>query len=114
MILAQGGKAQGYALHLEAGKPVFSVRNSGKLSTAATATALAAGIHEIRAELAADGAVTITVDGARAGEGRFPGLLARKPGEGLTVGDDGKAGVGEYAPPHAFSGKVTRAAVTVR
>jgi hypothetical protein len=113
VILAQGGKAQGYALHAEGGKPAFSVRSAGKLSTVTATQALTAGVHELRADLAADGTVVFQIDGKPAGGGKVEGLLAKKPGEGLTVGNDGQVAVGEYSGPHAFSGKVTGATVTI-
>lgn len=112
VVLAQGGKAQGYALHLAGDKPSLSVRTSGNLTTVSATEALAVGIHEIRADVKADGAVTLYVDGKAAATGKVP-LLDKKPGEGLTVGDDGRTPVGNYTGPHPFSGKVTAASVAV-
>ncbi|WP_367874479.1 sulfatase-like hydrolase/transferase [Luteolibacter sp. Populi] len=108
VIVAQGGNARGYALHIVDGKLAFSVRNGGALSTVSSPEPLTAGAHKIEATLQADGNVVLKVDGAAAGEGKVSGLIERRPGEGLTIGNDGGAAVGEYSAPHAFSGKVTQ------
>lgn len=114
VIVAHGGNAQGYALHAKDGKLVLSFRRGGELSSVTATEALAAGPHKVEAVIAEGGQATLKVDGKQVGEGKLGGLLVRKPGEGLTVGDDGAAAVGDYAAPNAFNGKVTHAAVTAR
>ena len=66
----------------------------------------------VSSTLAADGQVTLKAAGKQVAEGKFPGLILRKPGEGLTVGNDGQSAVGDYTGPHPFSGKVTHAVIT--
>jgi arylsulfatase A-like enzyme len=112
VILGQGGSAHGYALHLVAGRPVFSVRLGGKLVEVTATEVLTPGVHEIRGELDANKSVLIYVDGKITGDGKLPNLLAKKPGEGLTVGSDGQSAVGNYTGGHAFTGKVTAASIT--
>jgi arylsulfatase A-like enzyme len=111
VIVAQGGNARGYALHVAEGKLVFSARNGGDLSSIVATEALPAGAHKIEASVDAAGQVKLTVDGKQVGEGKLASLIDRRPGEGLTVGNDGGAPVGEYTAPHAFEGKVTNVTV---
>ncbi|WP_075090881.1 sulfatase-like hydrolase/transferase [Haloferula sp. BvORR071] len=111
VILAQGGSARGYALHVENGKLVFSLRDGGNLSNVTTTEPLAAGNHKIEASLQTDGTALIKIDGKSAGEGKLGGVVTRRPGEGLTIGSDGNAPVGEYAAPHNFNGKVSQVTI---
>jgi hypothetical protein len=46
------------------------------------------------------------VDGNNAAPAKAVGFIKRQPREGLTIGSDGKAAVGEYEAPHSLSGKV--------
>ena len=50
--------------------------------------------------------MTLSVDGAEVANGKSAALIKRQPKEGLTIGSDGKAPVGDYEAPHALSGKV--------
>ncbi|MCW1885010.1 sulfatase-like hydrolase/transferase [Luteolibacter flavescens] len=112
VILAHGGTSRGYALHLARGKLVLSVRDGGELSSVVGTEPVAAGSRKVEATVAADGQVKLAVDGQPAGEGKLASIVTRAPGQGLTVGNDGGAAVGEYAAPHAYEGKVTNATVT--
>ncbi len=111
VIVAQGGTGRGYALHVADGKLALSIRHTNKLATVTANEPLTAGPHKIEATLQADGAVVLKVDGKSVGEGKA-GVIERQPGQGLTVGEDGGALVGEYTTPNAFKGKVS--GVTVK
>jgi arylsulfatase A-like enzyme len=111
VIVAQGGNSRGYALHVAEGKLVFSARNGGDLSSIVATEALPAGAHKVEAAIDASGQVKLTVDGKQVGEGKLARLIDRRPGQGLTVGNDGGAAVGEYTAPHAFKGKVANVTV---
>lgn len=112
VIIAQGGGGNGYALYVQDGKLAFAVRVKRKLTVVTATKALDAGAHQVAAQLAADGKVTLTVDGATVGQGQAS-LLSAQPVEGLTVGGDGKNAVGEYDAPNAFSGNVQNAKVAL-
>ena len=62
MIVAQGGSACGYALHLRDGKPVFTVREHSQ-AVSIMAPATPPGRFHLEARLARDGAMTLAVDG---------------------------------------------------
>ena len=113
VIVAQGGNARGFALHVVDGKLAFSLRSDGDLSSVVATEALPAGSHKVEANIAGGGEVTLKVDGKAVGEGKLSSLLKRKPGQGLTVGEDGGDPVGEYTAPAAFTGKVANVSVTI-
>jgi hypothetical protein len=111
VIVAQGGPVNGFALFVHEGRLAFAIRETRKLTTVTAAKPIEAGLHRVEAQLAADGKITLSVDGAPIGEGRAPGLLRSEPGEGLTVGDDGNAAVGEYTAPNKINGTVQNVTV---
>ena len=69
-----------------------------------------AGKHKVTAELAADGAGILTVDGKKTGGGKLPDLIARQPAEG----GDGRGAVGDYAAPNIFKEMVENTTVESR
>jgi arylsulfatase A-like enzyme len=111
VIVAQGGGANGYSLYLKDGKLALAIRAKKQLTAVTSDKPLTPGSHQVEARLAADGKVTLLVDGQPAGEGKAE-TIGAQPGEGLTVGNDGKNAVGEYTAPNDFAGKVEN--VTVR
>ena len=105
-ILAQGGARQGYALYLKAGKPIFGVREDGKLYTAEATQTLPAGKVALEARLAQDGTMTLMVNGKVVAQGKAAGLIRAQPVDKLSVGRDVQAAVGDYTTPFPFNGKV--------
>jgi arylsulfatase A-like enzyme len=114
VILAQGGGTNGYALFVHEGKLSFGLRVKKDLTLVTSSAPLEAGARKVGVEVAPDGRITLTVDGKPAGEGKAAALLPRQPGEGLTIGTDGRGAVGEYPSPNEFNGKVQEASVTVK
>jgi arylsulfatase len=105
VIISQGASVNGYALFLQAGKPAFAVRSQSELTTVTADEVLGAGHFKIEARLAADGQVTISVDGRQVAAGQVPSLIATQPGRGLTVGLNQES-VGDYTAPNPFAGKI--------
>ena len=105
VIISQGAGAYGYALYLQDGKPAFAVRNQGELTTVLASEPLGSGHFKLAASLAANGAITISVDGKEVASGQAPGLLANQPARGLSVGFNDEP-VGDYAGPNAFAGTI--------
>ena len=105
VILAQGGVQNGYALHLQNGKLVFSVRQNGN-SFVATAPDAAPAQFSVRAQLQKDGAMTLEINGAPAATGKAPGLFKAQPTDALSIGADSITAVGDYKAPNALKGKV--------
>ena len=105
VIISQGAKANGFALYLQDGKPAFSLRGRRQLTTVIASEPLGTGHFKLEARLAANGAISISVDGKEVATGQAPGLIARQPAAGLSVGYN-DAPVGEYSAPNAFAGTI--------
>jgi arylsulfatase len=105
VILAQGGRQYGYSLHLVAGRPAFSVRIGERLFTI-EASEVPAGQFSLEARLAKDGAMSLTLDGRPVAEGKASGLIPVQPVDELSVGEDSRTAVGDYAAPNRLQGTV--------
>jgi arylsulfatase len=113
VILAQGGRQNGYALHLADGRPVFSVRVAEKLFTIAASDA-PAGRFTLEARLESDGAMSLAVNGKVVAQGRASGLIPVQPTDGLSIGQDVRTAVGDYAAPHPLRGSVEKVQIQPR
>jgi arylsulfatase len=105
VILAQGGRQCGYALHLEEGRPVFSVRITGQLFSVQAAEA-PAGRFSLEAKLERDGTMRLAVNGREAASGKASGLIPTQPQDDLSIGEDTRTAVGNYTTPNPLVGKV--------
>ena len=106
VLVAQGGSAAGYALHVRGGRVVFSVRTGSAALTEITTPGALAGPARIIASLAADGTLTLRVNDQPAVTGKAPGLIARQPQEDFCLGHDNKVPVAVYAGQEPFRGKL--------
>ncbi|MCB1231235.1 MAG: beta galactosidase jelly roll domain-containing protein [Verrucomicrobiae bacterium] len=104
VALAHGGVRFGYSLHFRDGRPVFSVRNEGKL-TELEAKEPVSGKVTVAATLS-DRTMTISVDGKEVASRESPGLITEQPGLGLYEGLDFRDPVGSYQVPNSFVGKI--------
>lgn len=111
VILAQGGRQHGYALHLEDGRPVFSVRIEGQVFEV-KATAAPVGRFALAAVLQQDGTMSLAINGQQAATGKAPGLIPVQPQDELTIGEDGRTAVGNYPAPNPLQGTVEQVQVT--
>lgn len=113
VVLAQGGEMRGYVLFLKAGKPVFCVRQKGKLYTAKAASA-PTGTFTLEAHLKKDGAMTLAVNGSIVARGKAPGVFAVQPMDPLSVGQDTLSAVGDYKAPSPLAGTVQNVKVSTQ
>jgi len=104
VVIAQGGKAFGYALYFVDGKPAFAYRNSGELTTL-TAEQPVSGKAVLSASVDAE-AIALAVNGKTVAKVKSPGLFAQQPAIGLSVGFDSVHPVGDYEVPNRFNGRV--------
>jgi arylsulfatase A len=112
VIVAQGGSAAGYALHLKDGCVVFSVRTgTGDAVTDIQSEAIK-GPVEIVAKLEKGGAMSLTVGDQKAVMGKAAGMIPRQPAEEFCVGHDGGQPVAKYGKVKPFDGKITGLKVT--
>jgi arylsulfatase len=105
VILAQGGNQQGYALWLRDGQLLFGVRINGTL-TSITVQDAPAGRFGITAKLNRDGVMQLLVNGRMVAEGKASGLIPAQPVDELSIGQDARTAVGDYAAPHPLRGRV--------
>jgi arylsulfatase len=111
VILAQGGRQHGYALHLKEGKPVFSVRQNEKLFAIASSEVVG-GKFSIEARLAKDGSMNLSINNKIVAQDKAPGLIGVQPLDELSIGQDGQTAVGDYIAPYPLKGKVENVKVT--
>ncbi len=112
VIVAQGGVAQGYSLYFEGGKLVFALRRNNELFKVATSQT-ATGAHNAVAKLAADGTMTINLEGTLVATAKAPGPLAVMPVDGLQVGNDSGGLVGSYGEGNKFGGTIESVIIEV-
>lgn len=111
IVLAHGGSAAGYALHLRNGHVVFTVRTGGTVAEVRSAAAIE-GPTRITAALAKDGTMSLKTGDGPAVTGMATGLIARQPMENFCLGHDDKAPVADYAGTTPFRGRVTKLEIT--
>ena len=104
MLLAHGGREQGYALHLLGGKPAFDVRVNGKV-TRVTGNRKVNGRTKLTATLDAK-AITLSVNDEQVATRPSPGLIPVQPKDDLSVGKDVLSAAGDYDAPNPFDGTI--------
>jgi arylsulfatase A-like enzyme len=113
VIVAQGGSACGYALHLREGKPVFTVREHSQ-PVSIMAPEAPPGRFQLEARLARGGAMTLAVDGKTVASGNAPGLITVQPREDFCVGFDNGRPVGDYDSKPHFRGAISQLKVVAQ
>ena len=103
VIVAQGGNTRGYSVYLSGGKLRFTVRES-RATVTITGGEAPPNSFKLTARLAADGTMTLAIDGRTVARAKAPGLISRQPAEDFCVGFDNHMAVGDYAPPARFRG----------
>ena len=108
VVVAQGGREHGYALHFVGGRLAFDVRVNGKVHRL-----IAEDAHKgkLRLEASLDGeSMTLTVNG-KVVRAKSPGLISVQPKDGLNVGYDDLSAAGDYVAPNPFRGEIVSAKV---
>ena len=106
VIIAQGGNMGGFALYLQGGHLQFVTRIDRELTIARDEEPFPLNQPvKIMAELRRDLSLVLTIDGREAAKIESPGMLLRRPAEGLSVGFDQRPSlVGQYRNDHHFQG----------
>ncbi|MFM8272869.1 MAG: sulfatase-like hydrolase/transferase [Gemmata sp.] len=112
VILAHGGSAAGYALHIRDGRVTFAVRTGQQDALTEVRSEPINGAVLITARLDKDGGVTLTVGEQAAVKGKAPGLIPRQPAEAFCLGHDSGQPVANYSKGKPFAGKVADLKVT--
>ena len=104
VIVAQGGREHGYAVHLLDGKLALDVRVNGKVTRIMSEEPVPKAF-EFEAKLTSD-SMALTVDGKPVAEGVPPGLIPVQPKDGMNIGYDELTAAGNYEPPNRLKGTV--------
>ncbi len=110
VVLAQGGRQHGYALHFIEGKPAFDVRIDGKVTRLAAAEPVH-GEVKLSATLEKK-TMTLTINDGKSLTRSSPGLIPVQPIDELSIGSDDRTAAGDYSPPNRFQGTILRTKVT--
>ena len=111
VVLAQGGREQGYALHFIKGIPALDVRVNGKVTRLISNERPRGGIR-LKATITAE-ELSLTVNG-KTTKAKSPGLIPVQPKDPLDVGRDSQSAAGNYPDGNPFNGKVGSSKVTTR
>ncbi len=111
VILQHGGGVTGYALALQDGRPGFSVRAERNGATAEAQRALDQGWHHLAGVLTADKKLLLYVDGQLAAQAPAPGLISKKPNQGLSLGYAGASLVSDFGKDAPYTGMLDQFAV---
>jgi len=113
IIIAHGGSAAGYALHLRSGHIIFMIRYGGGESfTEVESPSTLSGSTKISASLAKDHTLTLIVNDQVVATARAPGLISRQPQEDFCVGFDNAKPVATYNAKVKFEGRISDLKIT--
>ncbi len=106
VILARGGRTQGYALWLDRGRPHFTVVTDNR-STSVASTTTVDDWAVVVGMITAGRKVALYVNGRLADEVPLPGLIGHNPSDAMQIGADLGSPVVEPMPPK-FCGWIER------
>lgn len=112
VIVAQGGREHGYAVHMVDGRLAFDVRVNGKV-TRIISTSQAGKKFDFTARFDAD-RMALSVNDTPVADGPSPGLIPVQPADRLSLGSDERSAAGDYTAPNAFDGTVRDVTVTAK
>jgi len=111
VILAHGGGALGYTLHLQAAKPHFTIRAGGKLTSVAAKEKVAGKWTHIAGVLTAEKDLRIYVNGRLCASTKVPAPITADPQEAMEIGTDDNSAVAQYKGSITFTGLIDEISV---
>jgi len=106
VVLAHGGRAQGYSLYLQQGRPHFTVRAKDQGGTAAADQQITGRWCHLAGVLTADKRLELYVDGKRVATAKTPTLIPAQPQESIDIGADSQSLVVEYRTAMQWEGRI--------
>ena len=106
VILAQGGKEHGYAVHVLDGMLAFDVRVRGEVTRLKLDAQLPKRFKFV-AELSAS-EMSLALNGSNPSVCKSPGLIPVQPKDELSLGEDIQTAAGNYAAPNPLDGQVLK------
>ncbi|MCG6155295.1 sulfatase-like hydrolase/transferase [Rubinisphaera margarita] len=110
VIVAQGGREHGYAVHILKGRLTFDVRVNGNV-TRVSASDPTPKKFDFKAVLTEE-KITLIQKGKTVATGDSPGFIPVQPKDGLNVGHDELSAAGDYEAPNPLNGRVVELSVT--
>lgn len=105
VVIAQGGREHGFAIHFISGRPAFDVRVHGKVARM-IGTPPAGKIFLITATLSKD-RMTLQTDDGTIQTANSPGLIPVQPKDALSISFDDATAAGDYVAPNPFNGRIS-------
>ncbi|MCS6860973.1 MAG: sulfatase-like hydrolase/transferase [Abditibacteriales bacterium] len=99
VLLARGGNAQGYAMHLVDGRPVFSVTAQNRTTHVEAPQAIVGAWTQLVGVITADQQIVLYVNGAEVARRPLPAFIPRDPNETMQLGADSGSQVAAYKAP---------------
>ncbi len=106
IVLARGGRSNGYCLHLENGKLVFTVVSQGRASRVVASQAVGTDWVRVSARITAGRWLQLTINDKPAGEAPLHDFLARDPSDAMQIGTDLGSRVVEGPALPQFVGRI--------
>jgi arylsulfatase A-like enzyme len=106
IILARGGKTQGYALHLTGGHPAFTVAANNSVTRVTTEKTIPGEWTHLAGVLTADGKLLLYVNGQLAGSTQARGFISSDPRDVMQIGADLGSPVVEEKTAAHFTGLI--------
>ncbi|TWU35045.1 sulfatase-like hydrolase/transferase [Novipirellula artificiosorum] len=106
VVIAQGGREHGYALHFIDGRPAFDVRVNGEVKRILSDKPVSGNI-KLHATLSSD-TMTLSINDQAPMTEHSPGLIPVQPKDALSVGADERTAAGDYSVPNPLNGQVIR------
>jgi arylsulfatase A-like enzyme len=110
VVLAQGGREHGFAIHFTDGRPAFDVRVNGKVTRIAGKQRIQ-NQFRLTATLS-DTEMTISTGDDPPSSTKSPGLIPVQPKDALSIGFDDASAAGQYESPNSFNGRITFAKIS--
>jgi arylsulfatase A-like enzyme len=96
VILARGGNANGYAIHLVDGKPVFSVTAQSRTTSVEAKKSIVGEWAHLAGVITADKRLVLYVNGEVVATASLPAFIPRDPNDTMQLGADSGSQVAEY------------------
>ncbi len=106
VIVAHGGTKVGYSIYIKNNQLCFAARNDGAQSIIRVADPVPSGRFEIAADISKTGEMMLKIDGKLVASGESDAAFSEMPNDGLQVGRDAGAAVGDYKSPFVFRGTI--------
>jgi hypothetical protein len=111
VVLARGGATNGYCLHLEEGRPVFTVNSRNRVSQIKGSEPITGAWKKLTARITADKQLVLFVDEKQVARGKLLDFIRRDPNDTMQVGADTGSLVVEGKNLPRFVGLIERVRV---